>query len=64
MSSYPDVEFAAEAHRQGIALTVGSDAHEPGRIGCNIEPATRLLKECGVREITYCDRKQRHAYAL
>lgn len=63
-SSYPDLEFAAEASSEGVALTVGSDAHEPDLIGCNIELATQLLKEHGVREITYGDRAHRHTCVL
>ncbi len=63
-SSYPDLELAAQANAEGVALTVGSDAHEPDLIGYNITRATHLLREYGVREITYCDRAHRRTCVL
>lgn len=55
---YPESAFLAIAAREGIPVTIGSDAHTPGDVGRDLDEAFRLLRELGIGEIaTYSKRR-------
>ncbi len=55
---YPEPAFLAVAAREGIPVTVGSDAHTPMDVGRDLDEAFRLLLELGIGEIaTYSKRR-------
>lgn len=41
----------------GEVITLGSDAHDPGRVGCAIAKRQALLKDCGFRQFCTFDRQ-------
>ena len=45
---------------RGIPVTIGADAHEPGRVADGYETALRLLSECGFTHVSYFLQRQRH----
>lgn len=48
---YPCADLLARFHRAGVGLTVGSDAHAPGRIGSAIADAYRFAASIGYTAI-------------
>jgi histidinol-phosphatase (PHP family) len=56
---YPCLHMLEYAHRIGIPVTVGSDAHNPSRLTENLDLAMKLLKQAGFTEIaTFSSRKR------
>ncbi|TBL78949.1 histidinol-phosphatase [Paenibacillus thalictri] len=47
----PCLEVLELAHRYGVPVTFGSDAHKPVRVGEHWEEVMRMLKEIGYREL-------------
>ena len=48
---YPSRSILETAHRMGVALTLGSDAHRPDEVGAGFDGAVALLREIGVTHI-------------
>ena len=56
---FPSRRILEQAHQLQIAMTVGSDAHQPVNVFQNIDIALRLLSELGVNELaTFQNRKR------
>lgn len=49
---FPSRRMLEEAIALGIPLTLGSDAHQPGKLGEHLDKARALLADLGVRHIT------------
>ncbi|HUV36300.1 MAG TPA: histidinol-phosphatase HisJ family protein, partial [Patescibacteria group bacterium] len=57
-SLYPEPAFLAAAAREGVPVTIGSDAHAPGDVGRDFQTAFRLLRDVGIREVaTFAKRR-------
>ncbi|MCL1851896.1 MAG: histidinol-phosphatase HisJ family protein [Peptococcaceae bacterium] len=61
---YPETRLVSALASRGSAFTLGSDAHEAGRVGENIDAAANLLRSCGVRHVYSFERKKRIGYAI
>ena len=56
---FPSRRMLEEAMKLGIPLTLGSDAHQPMKLGEHLDQARALLSELGVREVaTFRNRKR------
>ncbi|MFC0211866.1 histidinol-phosphatase HisJ [Paenibacillus chartarius] len=56
---FPSRRMLEYAHSIGIPITIGSDAHQPERLGQYLDQARELLKEIGVTQIaTFSGRKR------
>lgn len=49
-----------EMNNRGIPVTVGADAHEPGRVGDRFVAALQLLQRSGYEVVSYFRQRQRH----
>jgi len=47
---YPSRQILELAHRTGVPITFGSDAHAPGEVGMNFADAVRLARSVGYTE--------------
>lgn len=57
-SPYPEPAFLAAVAREGVPVTIGSDAHTPEDVGRDFDTAFQLLREIGIGEIaTYANRR-------
>ncbi len=57
-SLYPEPAFLAVVAREGVPVTIGSDAHEPRDVGRDFDTAFRLLRDFGIGEVaTYTKRR-------
>ncbi|SDM73067.1 histidinol-phosphatase (PHP family) [Fictibacillus solisalsi] len=57
---YPADELLERALFHGVAVTFGSDAHTPKRVGDEFEEVQKRLKEIGFREWAYFRNKKRY----
>jgi len=48
----------------GKLITVGSDAHVPGDVGCEFDRTAALLKRCGFREYTIYEKREPVFYPI
>ena len=56
---FPSRRMLEYCHQQGIAVTLGSDAHQPDRLAQYLDQAALLLQEIGFNEIaTFSARKR------
>lgn len=56
---FPHRRILNYCYQKGIAVTLGSDAHQPGRLGQYLVEASNLLKEIGFNKIaTFSNRKR------
>ena len=57
LKSYPEmnpgVVILREMQERDIPVVVGSDAHEPARVGADFVEALRLLREIGYKSVVY-----------
>jgi histidinol-phosphatase (PHP family) len=53
-----------EMHAREIPVTLGADAHEPGRVADGYETALKLLAECGYSEICFFLNRKPHAVRI
>jgi len=60
----PVLSLALSAAQQGVALTIGSDAHRPAELSRNVATAARMLKANGVESICYFEQRQKRHYEL
>lgn len=56
---FPSRRILSAAVELGIPLTVGSDAHDPRKLGEHLDQARALLRELGVRELATFEGRQR-----
>lgn len=61
---YPSVEFLKIAHRLGVPVTLGSDAHLPQEVGQDFDKAVKLLHSCGYKQICRFTQRKRELVAL
>lgn len=47
-----------------IPITIGADAHEPGRVADGYEFALNLIAECGYSNVSYFLRRTRHELSI
>ncbi|MEM9588974.1 MAG: histidinol-phosphatase HisJ family protein [Planctomycetota bacterium] len=62
MNPFPDM--LVEIHRRGIPMTIGADAHEPGRVADGYETALELLQASGFRHVSYFLGRERQEVAI
>ncbi len=58
MNPFP--AMLVEMQDRGIPVVIGSDAHEPSRVGDRFEQALRLLSRSGYSEVCYFIDRKRH----
>lgn len=63
-SWYPSEEILERAHYFGVDVTFGSDAHDPGAVGKDLEEVRERLREIGFKKWVYFKKKQKHAVSL
>ncbi|MBD2847489.1 histidinol-phosphatase HisJ [Paenibacillus sp. IB182496] len=61
---FPSRRMLEYAHRIGIPVTLGSDAHQPERLGQYLPEARALLKEIGFAELATFARRNCHRIAF
>lgn len=61
---YPEVKLIKEIKRRGIAMTLGSDAHQPLHVGRDLDFAAKLLKNLGITELVGFKDREKIAYPL
>ena len=55
----PGPEFLLGMHERGIPVVLGSDSHQPERVGDFFEGALELLSELGFTEVNYFEKRER-----
>ncbi|AGA70238.1 histidinol phosphate phosphatase HisJ family [Desulfitobacterium dichloroeliminans LMG P-21439] len=61
---YPEAKIIRDIQRRGIPMTLGSDAHQAGHVGRDLDLASQLLKECGIKECTGFNQGEKIYYCL
>jgi len=61
---YPEQRFLELLFAEGVAVTLGSDAHSPGQVGRYFSEAVGLLKAVGYRELAAFEKRVKHAVPL
>ncbi len=56
---YPSAAFLEILAGRGVAVTTGSDAHDPGHVGRYFDRAERLLAKTGIERIARFERRTR-----
>ncbi|PZD95171.1 histidinol-phosphatase [Paenibacillus sambharensis] len=56
---FPSARMLQYAYEQGIPATIGSDAHQPERLGQYLEEARALLKKVGYTQLATFDGRKR-----
>jgi len=56
---YPSLPFLKACVRQGVAVTLGSDAHAPHQVGMDFDIALGLLEAAGIGEIATFEARKR-----
>ncbi len=62
MNPFP--AMLTEMSCRGIPVTLGADAHEPGRVGDGFDVALELLAECGYCEVSFFLDRERHSVGI
>jgi histidinol-phosphatase (PHP family) len=62
MNPFP--AMLVEMHCRGIPVVVGSDAHQPQRVGERFDEALALLAQCGFRQVSHFLKRQRHDVSI
>ncbi len=57
-SPYPEREMLEICVEWGIPVTLGSDAHRPGEVGCDYRQLFQLLETAGVQSIATFDKRK------
>lgn len=57
-SVYPERGFLEACAREGVPVTLGSDAHAPADVGRDFAAAYRLLSELGIAEVGTYERRR------
>jgi len=61
---YPSLGFLKACAREGVPVTLGSDAHVPAQVGMDFDVALELLSAAGIREIATFERRKLTLRAL
>ena len=61
---YPEQRLIEEIQRRGIDFTLGSDAHCAGVVGRDLDEASQLLRQRGVKSIVGFSRLDKISYSL
>lgn len=61
---YPSDDILERALHYGVAVTFGSDAHHPGRVGDEFEQVKQKLRDIGFKEWVFFRRQERVAVEL
>ncbi|WP_106769425.1 histidinol-phosphatase HisJ [Paenibacillus faecalis] len=61
---FPSRRILEEAVKLGIPLTMGSDAHQPQKLGEHLDQARDMLIELGVKEVATFQRRNREMVTL
>lgn len=56
---YPSRRLLELCFREGVPVTLGSDAHDPEQVGRHFDEALLLLQEVGYRELAVFSKRQR-----
>lgn len=56
---YPSRRILTEAHRCGVPIVLGSDAHEPSLVAADFDRALALLRDIGFEYIATFERRER-----
>lgn len=56
---FPSKRMVSEAFRLGIPVTIGSDAHDPLKLGEHLEHARALLWDVGYRQLSAFEQRRR-----
>jgi histidinol-phosphatase (PHP family) len=56
--SYPSADFVRKCFSRGIPFTIGSDAHQPQRVGMHYERAVDILSSAGYTSVRTYDGRQ------
>ncbi len=62
--TFPDFELIKLANNAGLHFTIGSDAHEPDKLGKNVRFVLKKLKAMHIPKIAYFENRQRMEYYL
>ncbi|WP_211748716.1 histidinol-phosphatase HisJ [Paenibacillus sp. Marseille-Q4541] len=61
---FPSERILRQAYQLGIPVTIGSDAHDPVKVGENIDAGRRLLREIGYTELATFKQRERSMVSL
>ncbi len=62
MNPFP--AMLVEMQKRNIPVTLGADAHQPGRVADGYETALELLSECGFTEVNFFLERQRQTVSI
>lgn len=60
----PNPAMLVEMRKRGIPVTIGADAHQPGRVADRYTAALRLLEQCGYSHVSIFLDRQRQELAI
>lgn len=60
----PGPAILAEMQQRGIAVVLGSDAHEPGRVAADFGPALTMLQDVGYTAVYFYLNRQRQTVSI
>jgi histidinol-phosphatase (PHP family) len=55
---YPETAFLSACRAEGVPVTIGSDAHEPGDVGCDYDCIAQLLHSLQIGEVATYHRRR------
>ncbi|MGM0688240.1 MAG: histidinol-phosphatase HisJ family protein [Bacillota bacterium] len=61
---YPEKLLIEKCFKEGVSVTLGSDAHGPQQVGRYFEEALQTLKEAGYRELTVFEKRIKSSLPL
>lgn len=61
---FPSARFLEEMHKRSIPLVLGSDSHEPKRVGSYFEEALSILSGIGYKKVCYYRGRKRQEVVL
>lgn len=61
---FPSRRILEQAFKLGIPITVGSDAHDPLKLGENVDQARELLREIGYTSLSVFEQRKRSSVPL
>jgi histidinol-phosphatase (PHP family) len=60
----PGTHMLAAMHERNIPVVLGSDSHEPRRVGANFDVALTTLEEIGFTQVHYYLHRRRHSVTI
>jgi histidinol-phosphatase (PHP family) len=58
--NYPSKKILSILNENSISFTIGSDAHNPNDVSCDINKILGVIKEIGLKKISYYDKRKRY----